>query len=71
MLTNDIVEKLRIRYPNLHPLIFHRSLERARNDADLFDILDSFVESYPIVWCEETHRWITSDDILQTKEFLN
>jgi len=70
MVTESIVEKLRERYPNIHPMIFHRSVERAKSDGDLFDILDSFPEKYPVVWCESTCRWVVTDDIYQTEEFF-
>lgn len=70
MVTESIVQKLRERYPGVHPMIFHRSVERARSDGDLFDILDTFPEKYPVVWCEDSYRWIITDDIYQTEEFL-
>lgn len=70
MLSEIIVSKLRERHPEIHPIIFHRSVERAKSDGDLFDILDSFPQKYPIVWCESTHRWIHTNDIYQTEEFF-
>jgi len=70
MVTDSIVDKLRDRYFAIHPMIFHRSVERARSDGDLFDILDSFPEKYPVVWCELTYRWVVVDDICQTDEFF-
>ena len=70
MITESIVQKLRERYPSIHQIIFHRSIERARSDGDLFDILDSFPERYPVAWCESSYRWIVVDDIYQTDEFF-
>jgi hypothetical protein len=64
----EIVEGLRKRYP-VHPLIFHRSCERAENETELFDILDTFVDEYPIVWDEENKRWFHTDDLFQTSKF--
>ena len=63
MLDANIIEKLRERYPDLHPLLFYRSLERAKSNSDLFDILDTIPKKYPIVWCESTNRWIVESDL--------
>lgn len=69
MITSSIIQKLKERYKDLHPLLFHRSIERARSDGDLFDILDSIPKEYPLVWCEKSHRWIFTDDLCQLEEF--
>jgi len=70
MLDDDIIIKLKERYSNIHPLIFHRSQERAKTNGELFDILDSIPDIFPITWCENSHRWITSNDLLTAKEFF-
>ena len=69
MFSENLVEKLKERYSHLHPLIFHRSKEKAKNDVELFDILDSFPEQFPISWNEKTRRWESADDIYQVSEF--
>ena len=73
MVTDLIIQKFRERYPNVHPLMFHRSIERARSDGDLFDILDSIPnepKEYPLVWDEKLYRWVVTNDIYQSEEFL-
>lgn len=70
MISEEIVSKLRERYSNIDPFIFHRSLERAKSDSDLFDILDSFPAKYPVVWCELSRRWVHTNDIYQIEDFL-
>ena len=70
MVTDLIIQKFSERYPNIHPLIFHRSIERARSDGDLFDILDSIPKEYPLVWDEKLYRWVTTNDVYQSEEFL-
>lgn len=60
-------ESLKKRYGHLHPLIFKRSLERANTDVELFDILESIPKERPIVWDENSRRWIFTEDILQSK----
>lgn len=60
MLNENIVVKLKERYKNLHPLILHRSVERAKTDVELFDILESFPNIYPVVWNDKKRCWVTT-----------
>lgn len=71
MLDEKIVRKLKERYCDLHPLLFHRSFERAKSDVELFDILDSIPKNCPVSWCEKENRWIKTEDFYQHVEFLN
>ena len=66
MLDQKIVEKLRERYKDIHPLIFHRSLEHAKTEVELFDILESMPKNYPIVWSEDNFCWVKTD-LFKTK----
>lgn len=68
MLTEQIKNKLKERYSFLHPLLIHRSCEKASSDGEFFDILDSVPKEFPLIWNEESHRWTKSNDILQTKD---
>jgi hypothetical protein len=52
-----ITEALKQRYSNLHPLIYKRSFEYAKDEVELFDILDSIPDEYPINWNEELRCW--------------
>lgn len=63
---NDLVEKLRERYPLMHPLIFQRTIERTKNCNDLFDVLET-VPKFPILW--EAGKWVTTKDLLQVSKF--
>jgi hypothetical protein len=69
MLDEQIIQKLRERYSHIHPLLFQRSLERARSNGDLFDILDTIPDRFPIIWDESTCRWVFTNDLLQSKDF--
>ena len=71
MITNKTVCALKERYPNIHPLIFQRSVDHAKNDGHLFDILDSFPKAYPITWSESEHRWVHTDDMFLVESFEN
>lgn len=70
MLSKDILEKLKERYNNLHPLAFNRSVSRARSDSDLFDILDTFPKNLPVVWCDHERGWHHTSDILMSQDFV-
>jgi hypothetical protein len=65
---NEVQKALRKRYEKLHPLIFQRSLERARSDGDLFDLLDAFPDKFPVIWNQEQRRWDHTGDLLQDGE---
>lgn len=69
MIDQETIEKMRKRYDGLYPLIFHRSIERAGNSGELFDILESIPDDLPIVWHEGLHKWIVTDDLAQSARF--
>ncbi len=58
-------EALRQRYSYLHPLLFHRSAAKARTDGDLFDMLDTCPDAYPLIWDEASRSWQYTDNLLQ------
>jgi hypothetical protein len=64
-----VVEKLKERYPHLHPLLFHRSVEKAQTLGELFDILEEVPVVLPVAWDEESRRWKTTDDLTQARSF--
>lgn len=64
---DKVQQALKDRYPHIHPLIFQRSLEKASSNGELFDILESIPDVYPIVWDEETRRWVHTEDLTQGK----
>jgi hypothetical protein len=59
----EVIDKLKARYADLHPLIFLRSVEHAKDVNELFEILESFPKKYPISWDEQARRWVVSDPI--------
>jgi hypothetical protein len=76
MIDQTVIAGLKSRYNNIHPLIFHRSVERAKSVGDLFDILESLSEAmdqgsvYPLTWHEEERRWVKTDDLFQSLDFM-
>lgn len=71
MLDENIVRKLKERYSNLHPLLFFRSVERAKSNVELFDILDTIPKNCPVSWCEKENRWVETKDFYVHSEFFN
>ena len=63
-MNSDIVSVLKSRYANLPPLLLSRSIERARNETELFDILDGVPDELPLVWSIEERRWKTCELVI-------
>jgi hypothetical protein len=70
MLDSEVIEGLKERYKDVHPLMFQRSQELARTPGELFDILDSIPRKFPIIWNDAERRWVITDDIFQSHPFL-
>jgi hypothetical protein len=71
MLDEKIVDKLRKKYSDLHPLLFQRSVERAKSNGDLFDIVDTVPHKYPLMWNEKENRWSNVADPYFVEQFLS
>lgn len=68
MINEDIISKLRERY-DIHPLMFHRSVEYSSTAGDLFDVLETIPEKFPIIWDDKLKRWMHTKDIFQSESF--
>lgn len=69
MISEEVIAGLKKQFPDIHPLIFHRSVEHSKTSGELFDILYSIPAEYPIVWSEEDKKWVTTKDLFQAKNF--
>jgi hypothetical protein len=69
MIPEELLKALKSKYASVHPLMFHRSKERSKTAGDLFDILDTMPTEFPIVWNEESKRWVSTKDLFQAKTF--
>ena len=67
MISPELLTKLKERYPDMHPLMFFRTIERAKTPGDAFDILETVPDKFPIIWDEDCHCWVHTDDTLQSK----
>lgn len=67
----EIIESLKAHY-NIHPLMFRRSLERCPNPTDLFDLLDTMPDQYPMILTQQDgkYQWEHTDDLFQAKNFV-
>lgn len=63
---DKVQEALRERYSHLHPLIFHRTIEKAATNVELFDILEGYPKEYPVIWDGYKKRWVHTKNLLQT-----
>lgn len=70
MIENKIIDSLKIRYSHIHPLIFQRSIEHASTAGELFDILESLPDKYPIFWDDNERCWKYTNDFTFYKQFL-
>lgn len=54
----------REKYSHLHPLVFHRSMERASSAIELFEILEGVPVGRPFVWDESKRAWVPEGDLM-------
>lgn len=69
LISLDIIKSFAERYQHIHPVAFRRSVERAKSAGDLFDILESFPRTLPVVWNEQQRRWEKTKDLVQVNKF--
>jgi len=58
------LSNFRSKYSHVHPLVFHRSLEKATSALDFFEILESLPSGYPFSWNDETRSWVVDYDVM-------
>ncbi len=69
IMVNEVVRKLKERYPNVPQVMFVRSLEKARSLGDLFDILETFPTDFPVEWDGAERRWATNKKLFPSTYF--
>jgi hypothetical protein len=68
MIEQKIIDSLKEKFADVHPLVFQRSLEHAKTAGELFDILDTLPD-LPFTWDEKRHRWKTVKDVSLSSGF--
>ena len=63
MIDEEIINSFKKRYKSVHPLVFHRSLEKSETAVDLFDILES-IPQHAFFWNDEEKKWEKTIDFL-------
>jgi hypothetical protein len=62
MISDDFIISIKKRYKDLHPLVFQRSLEKADNEVELFEILESIPKA-PFIWDDSSKSWSKIPDL--------
>lgn len=70
MLDPIVIKQLRDKYCDIHPLMFHRSLQKATSNGDLFDILSTIPEKYPVRWNPFERRWVNVPEVKVGDDFM-
>ena len=65
----ELLDKLKQRYDSLYPLIFYRSIQKAKTLSELFDLLESCPKALPIVWDDSENKWIHTNDLVLVSKF--
>lgn len=63
MISEDLLDSFRNKYKNVHPLVFHRSVEKAKDANNLFDILEDIPET-PFFWDDGIKKWVNNYDFI-------
>lgn len=64
---DEIKKAMKERYLHIHPLIFQRACEKAQTNGELFDMLETMPNSYPIIWDDDEKKWVVTD-LLQSDD---
>jgi hypothetical protein len=68
MIPEEVLSKFREGYAHVHPLVLQRSAERAKDEMDLFEILESVPKNPPFSWDDEKHSWVKDLDVYGKKQ---
>lgn len=63
MIFEEVLSSFREKYAHLHPLVLQRSIERAKDASDLFEILESMPNKPPFSWDDEKRSWTKDLDV--------
>jgi hypothetical protein len=66
LIDSEFIDSLKLRYPNLNPLVFQRSVEKAKNKVELFEILED-IPDMPFVWSQTKRKWVKEKDLFRSK----
>lgn len=69
MINENVLNSFRTRYSKIHPLIIQRTVDKVETAGELFDILEDFPNTYPVVWDMKIKKWVQTDDLTQEDNF--
>ena len=61
---DPVLRNFKAKYAYVHPLVLHRSVERAKSFLNLFEILESLPKDGPFSWSEGDAAWVRDDDVM-------
>lgn len=69
-LDGEELARISQQFRHLHPLLIHRSIERAKNLQELSDILSglSGQVKLPLIWNEAKRRWMNTRLIISIED---
>lgn len=60
---DPILANFRSKYAHVHPLVLHRSVERASSTLNLFEILEGVPKEGPFSWDDSKRMWVRDEDV--------
>jgi len=69
MIDEETILNMQKKYKDVIPMVFHRSVEYAKDAGELFDILEALPDELPVIWDSEIRRWVVTDDLTQSIRF--
>ena len=67
ILDDKIVDGFKKYYNKVHPIVFNRSLDKAENPVQLFEILED-IPKVPFTWNENKKKWTKVKDFMFFKK---
>lgn len=61
---DPVLANFRDRYPHVHPLVMHRSVEKASSILNLFEILAAVPNEGAFSWDDAKRSWVRDGDVM-------
>lgn len=61
---DPVLCNFKAKYAHVHPLVFHRSVERAKSFLNLFEIMEALPKDCPFSWSDSVGMWVRDDDMM-------
>lgn len=61
---DPVIANFQATYPEMHPLVMHRSLEKASSMVNLFEILAAVPNEGAFSWDDAKRSWVRDGDVM-------